>query len=87
MEIKDREIRYLPDLSVFNLLLFVFLGAKNFELLSYSSFIFWASRNTLLLYNSGCNYFIIPLFIEYVSSDVDLVICFIVLQIMTVKLQ
>ena len=49
-DVNNREIRYLPDLSIVNLLLCFCFGAKNFELvpqLSYSSLIFWGSQNIL----------------------------------------
>ena len=32
-EVKNREIRYLPDLSIFNLLSVFAFGAENFELI------------------------------------------------------
>ena len=54
-EVENRDIRYLPDLTIFNLLLCCFcFGRKNFELIPYlsnSSFIFWGSRITLLVWN------------------------------------
>jgi len=48
-QVNNREIMYLPDLSIFNLLGFC---ANFFELRpssSYLSIVFWGSRNTLLI--------------------------------------